>query len=124
MHKVRTTKRRDQYVSDVTANELLNGRLQEIAKSANQKYPNIVDRYRYFHETLNAVLRQLQIVPFGNAEYGEFRKIPASVRCGVLDKRIAATAIANNLTLVTANMQHFKGIPNLHLEDWTVALLK
>ncbi len=34
------------------------------------------------------------------------------------DLFIGATAIANNLTLVTANIRHFKDIPHLRLENW------
>ena len=35
-----------------------------------------------------------------------------------MDLLIAATAIANKMTLVTHNTKHFKNIPNLVLEDW------
>ncbi len=36
------------------------------------------------------------------------------------DLLIAATAIANNLVLVTNNVRHFTRFPNLTLEDWTL----
>lgn len=35
-----------------------------------------------------------------------------------MDLLIAATAIANNLILVTHNTKHFEHIPNLQFVDW------
>lgn len=35
-----------------------------------------------------------------------------------MDLLIAATAIYNDLTLVTNNTKHFKNVPNLKLENW------
>lgn len=37
---------------------------------------------------------------------------------GPYDLMIAATAIANNLTLVTADMRHFVHVVGLRFEDW------
>lgn len=34
------------------------------------------------------------------------------------DLLIAATAISGDMTLITANEKHFKGIPGLKLENW------
>ena len=36
-----------------------------------------------------------------------------------MDLLIAATALANDYTLVTHNTRHFSRIPDLKLEDWT-----
>lgn len=119
MHKIRTVKQRDQYVSIVTVTELINGRLSGLVKRSNQKYPNRVQQYYYLEEMLKDVTR-LQVLPFDEAAYREYDKIPASVRCGVNDKEIAGTALANNITLVTANVRHFEDIPHLVVEDWTV----
>lgn len=40
-------------------------------------------------------------------------------RIASMDLFIAATALANNYTLVTHNARHFSRIPGLQLEDWT-----
>jgi tRNA(fMet)-specific endonuclease VapC len=37
----------------------------------------------------------------------------------VEDVLIGATAVARNLTVVTNNVDHFRRIPRLHVEDWT-----
>ena len=39
---------------------------------------------------------------------------------GPLDTQIAAIVLAHNLTLVTHNTRHFKRVPNLTIEDWTI----
>ena len=41
------------------------------------------------------------------------------MRIANMDLFIAATAIANDFTLVTHNTSHFSRIPGLRLEDWT-----
>ena len=39
---------------------------------------------------------------------------------GLADVLIAATAVANGLTIVTANTRHYSRIPNLKVENWLV----
>ena len=46
------------------------------------------------------------------------RKIP-KLRLDPMDLRIAAVALARNLTLVTRNVSDFGRVPNLKTEDWT-----
>jgi tRNA(fMet)-specific endonuclease VapC len=45
-------------------------------------------------------------------------------RVGTLDLRIAAIVLANDGILITANQQHFRQIPGLTTEDWTVTSLQ
>ena len=40
------------------------------------------------------------------------------IRIEDMDLLIAATAIYNELTLVTNNIKHFENIPNLKIENW------
>ncbi|MEK6279499.1 MAG: type II toxin-antitoxin system VapC family toxin [Acidobacteriota bacterium] len=52
----------------------------------------------------------------GNSSYGLLRQFAKSHGLRVFDSLIAATAIEENLTLVTKNKKHFKMISNLNLE--------
>lgn len=42
------------------------------------------------------------------------------IRIGTMDLRIAATALAHNLIVVTRNTSDFGRVPGLIIEDWTV----
>lgn len=42
----------------------------------------------------------------------------SGIRIEDMDLMIAATAIYNDLTLITNNTNHFENIPNLKLENW------
>lgn len=52
----------------------------------------------------------------GNSSYGLLRKFAKSHGLRVFDSLIAATAIEENLTLVSRNKKHFQMISNLKLE--------
>ena len=121
VHKIKTVKQSLLYVSMVTLTELTNRRIQALVR--NQKNPKSVKYYSYVESVLKDI-QNMQWVSYGEAEYREFVKIPASVRCGVHDKQIAATAITHNFILVTANVRDFKGIPKLRVEDWTARPLE
>ena len=41
-----------------------------------------------------------------------------AIRVGMMDKKVAAIAIANNALLLTANRQDFEQIPNLRFANW------
>jgi tRNA(fMet)-specific endonuclease VapC len=42
------------------------------------------------------------------------------IRIGTQDLKIAATALANRLPLVTGNRRDFAKVPGLVIEDWSV----
>ena len=53
-------------------------------------------------------------------KYGEIRWMleKAGTPIGDMDMFIAATAIEENLTLVTGNIKHFSRIPGIKIENW------
>ena len=49
----------------------------------------------------------------------EFQRLRKSgVRIGTMDLRIASIVIANNATLLSANLRDFLRIPSLRVENW------
>jgi tRNA(fMet)-specific endonuclease VapC len=65
-------------------------------------------------------LGRYKIVPYTPEADSVFQTFPSGVkRVGTNDCRIAATAIANNLTVVTRNTRDYAKIPNVKFEDWT-----
>jgi tRNA(fMet)-specific endonuclease VapC len=71
---------------------------------------------------LDEMLDALEILPFGLREAEIYGAIVASLgfaRSKVIDRMIAAQAIAVGATLATLNPKDFGAIPRLMFEDWT-----
>ena len=74
----------------------------------------------------SAFFMHYSILPFEEAAASVYGRIDgylkdAGIRIGPVDTQIAAIALANNLTLVTHNTRHFRRVPGLLIDDWTVA---
>ncbi|HEX5237761.1 MAG TPA: PIN domain-containing protein [Sphingomicrobium sp.] len=72
---------------------------------------------------LESFLREVELLPFSDAEADAYEEIIA--RSGfsrrlVIDRMIAATALANGLLLATLNERDFRNIPGLTIENWSV----
>jgi predicted nucleic acid-binding protein len=108
----------------VTAEELIAWGFNRIRQSSNQTYPRIINAYKILLDRLND-LKALQILPFDEAAYREFERIPPEVQrvIGTNDSRIAATALSRNFAVVTHNTQHFNLVPRLRVVDWIAAPL-
>ncbi len=68
-------------------------------------------------------LSRIRILPFGEAEgirAGDLLAVLESrgTPIGVEDVLIGATALQENLTVVTRNTRHFRKIPGLEVESW------
>ena len=72
---------------------------------------------------LDALVDATHFQPFGKAE----AEVAASIRAqlesagtpiGPFDTLIAASALANGMTLVTHNLREFSRVPKLAVEDW------
>ena len=65
-------------------------------------------------------------LPFDADAAVEYAQIRAWLRrqgtpIGKLDTQIAAIARVHNLVVVTHNTRHFSRVPDLQIEDWTIA---
>jgi tRNA(fMet)-specific endonuclease VapC len=61
------------------------------------------------------------VVPFDQACELRFQELLGQrLRCGNQDLKIAATALAHNLIVVTRNRRDFGLVAGLVLEDWSV----
>jgi tRNA(fMet)-specific endonuclease VapC len=88
---------------------------------ANQpKKPKaLLHGYGLFKEYLEDYSRW-QVLPFEHIDALMFDALmQKNIQIGTMDLRIAATALARNLTVVTMNFKDFKKVPGLQLDDWT-----
>ena len=72
---------------------------------------------------VEAFLRPLQVLPFGQDEAYQWAGIDARLRkqgnrIETEDAMIAATALALQMTLVTGNTKHFERVKGLKVVDW------
>lgn len=82
------------------------------------KFPNSVERQKRFDVFINNF--EIQILPVDITTCAKFVEIKLDLEkrhypLENFDLLIAATACANNLTLVTGNIKHFKRIPRLKI---------
>ena len=73
-------------------------------------------------ERLTAFVDEVEVLPFTSLEVGAYGLIVAAKgfsRRLVINRMIAATALANDLTLATLNPRDFHDTPGLTIEDWS-----
>lgn len=71
---------------------------------------------------LTTFLEEVETIPFTVREVEAYESIIAATgfsRRLVIDRMIAATALANDLALATLNPRDFRNIPGLTVEDWS-----
>jgi tRNA(fMet)-specific endonuclease VapC len=77
----------------------------------------------FWQRIMDSILSRISILDFGEEEAQIAGDILAQLQkkgqiLGVEDVYIAATALSNKCTLVTANTKHYKRINRLKLENW------
>ena len=98
--------------------EVLRGRFESVLKAENG------DQLLWAEERLGAAERALAkfvIVPFNAiaaAEFDRLRQDKKLKKIGRADLLIATIALAHRATLVTRNLQDFRQVPGLRLENW------
>ena len=77
----------------------------------------------FWQRIMDTILSRISILKFGEDEAYIAGDILASLqkkgkKIGIEDIYIAATAISNKCTLVTANTRHYERIKDLKIENW------
>jgi tRNA(fMet)-specific endonuclease VapC len=89
----------------------------ELEADLGRSHPDVEQR----RERLDALIEVVPVLPFGSNEAAIYRSIVESrgfSRRKVLDRMIAAQAIAADATLVTRNGDDFRDIAGLTLLEW------
>jgi tRNA(fMet)-specific endonuclease VapC len=103
-------------ISVVTVEEMLRGRLARLASAQDAK--TRIGQYKLLAETLQ-LFDQFPWVSYDQAVEDEFQRI-RRIRIGTQDLKIAATALAKQVPVVTGNRRDFARVPGLVIEDWSV----
>lgn len=99
------------HISVITFYEILNGLLFKDARAQLQRFQQFVQ--------LNQILPVNVVVAEVAAKiYADLRR--SNQMIGHNDVLIGATAIENDLTLITNNINHFSRIPGLSLDNWAI----
>ena len=69
-------------------------------------------------EVIEAFVRVVPIVPFGDAAARVYAKLP--FKCARFDRLLAAHALSIGAVVVTNNEADFADVPGLVVENWTV----
>jgi tRNA(fMet)-specific endonuclease VapC len=106
-------------VSIITVQEQLRGRLAQVQQARNSIA--LIHAYKLLHETLMFYLT-VSIIDFDEHAAATMDSLRRhKIRIGTLDLRIAAVTLAVGATLVTRNRRDFEQVPELAIEDWSVA---
>ena len=106
-------------ITIITWEEQMRGRLNVIrqATSSEQRilaYTRLLSTIRF--------LQNFPIINFDAMADRNYMQLQAQkIRVGTQDLRIASIALSGSAVVVTRNQRDFGKVPNLMLEDWTVA---
>lgn len=104
------------YVCIVSFHEMVNGWNAYSAKRGSSE--SLVRVYLEFENILRN-FSIMQLLSFDRKAAEVFDELNQQrLRVGSMDLRIAAIAIANQMTLLTQNTVDFERIPGLSIEDW------
>jgi tRNA(fMet)-specific endonuclease VapC len=100
----------------ITFEEQVRGWMSRLAKAKT------ISQQVYDYQKLNQLLenyRAITVLDFDEKSGLQYQALlKARIRIGTMDLKIAATAIANNATLLSRNLKDFNKVPGLKVEDW------
>jgi tRNA(fMet)-specific endonuclease VapC len=103
-------------VAIVTVEERMRGWLAVIAKEKTALrqvvgYRELVGLFEFY--------QQFEVIPFDEAAARQFDVLRGvRLRLGVMDLKIAATALVHGALLLSANRRDFERVPGLRVENW------
>jgi tRNA(fMet)-specific endonuclease VapC len=103
-------------VAIVTIEERMRGWLATIAKekSASRQVVGYRELMRLFE-----FYQSFEVIPFDDATAQRFEELRGQrLRLGTMDLKTAATALAHNALLLSANRRDFERVPGLRVENW------
>jgi tRNA(fMet)-specific endonuclease VapC len=102
----------------VTRIEILQGRFDFILKAANGD--ELLRAFAWLARS-EELLRQIPVLPIDSAVAARFDRLRQNrklKKTGRADLLIAAIALVNDAIVVTRNVQHFRQVPGLRVENW------
>jgi tRNA(fMet)-specific endonuclease VapC len=104
--------------SIITVEENLRGRLAALARARDGA--RRIARYQQLLSSME-LFAQLPLAAYEQAAEDEFQRLLGlRPRIGTRDLKIAAIALANQVTVLTRNRRDFGHIPGLSIDDWSV----
>lgn len=101
----------------ITFEEQMRGWLSWLAQA--RSLDQQVERYQRLNRMVKSY-RRVNILEFDHQAAAEFAKLQKQrIRIGTMDLKIAAIVLANNATLLSANLGDFSQVPGLKVEDWS-----
>ena len=100
----------------VSISEQLSGLLALIASPGKEAL--LIENYGRLALKLED-LQEFVILPWTTQSASVFDRLRREkLRIGTMDLRIASIALANNATVLTANLRDFRKVPDLRTENW------
>jgi tRNA(fMet)-specific endonuclease VapC len=117
-HRLRSLPDHEKATTIITYEEQMRGWLSYVAKA--RKLTQEIEAYRRLLRHLRNYC-DIQVLALDDRAASEVHRLnqPELRRMGRLDLRIAAITLANNATLLSRNLGHFRKVPGLQVEDWT-----
>ncbi len=107
------------FVTVITFEEQMRGRLNQVKQAKSQE--SLISAYHALRETIEDYKR-LNLLDFDKDAYSCYMNLlRQKIRIGSQDLRMAAIALSVDGIIVTRNHKDFSKVPNLRIEDWTLA---